>query len=120
MGRRARPEDSIQRSVIEHLRWRGVKGLVFLHPANGFYRTKAEAGIAKAMGVVAGAPDLLLWLDGKSYAIELKSAAGRISDAQIDMLDRLSEAGVFTAIAHGLDRALAILEAWQLLKGTPR
>jgi hypothetical protein len=94
------------------------EGVALLHPANGFYRTKAEAGIAKAMGVTAGAPDLLLWHDGRSYALELKSAVGRISDAQLDMLDRLFEAGTRTAVAHGLDRALAILEAWGLLRGS--
>jgi hypothetical protein len=114
---RCHPEQEIHRNVVEHLRWRGVKGLVFLHPANGGGRSPVEGAILKGLGVIPGTPDLLLWHDGRAYALELKSAVGRISDAQTDMLDRLSEAGVFTAIAHGLDRALAILEAWGLLVG---
>jgi VRR-NUC domain len=69
------------------------------------------------MGVVAGAPDLLLWHDGKAFALELKSPDGRLSEAQSEMLGRLDKAGVYTCVAHGLDRALAVLEAWNLLCG---
>lgn len=62
-------------------------------------------------------PDLLLWHAGESYALELKAEAGSASEAQRNMLGKLSAAGVHTAIAHGLDRALAVLESWQLLRG---
>jgi hypothetical protein len=36
------------------------------------------------------------------------------------MLARLDAACTFTAICHGLDRALAWLEAWGLLRGKAR
>lgn len=114
---RYRPEQTIHRAVVEHLKTRGVSGLVFLHPANGGGRSAVEGAIFKSLGVVAGAPDLLPWHDGKSFALEIKAAAGRVTDVQLDMLNRLAKAGVFTAIAHGLDRALAILEHWGLLRG---
>ena len=108
----------MHQAIVSHLKMRGVKGLVFLHPANGGARSAVEGAIFKSLGVVAGAPDLLLWCDGKSFALELKAAAGRVTESQREMLDRLSKAGVFTAIARGLDHALAILEDWQLLRGT--
>jgi len=76
-----------------------------------------EAKIMQGLGVTAGAPDILLWHDGKSFALELKSEDGRISEAQPKMLNRLSQAGVFTAVAHGLNAAVVILEGWHLLKG---
>ena len=67
----------------------------------------------------AGAPDLLLWHAGKSYALELKAdAGGRVSESQADMLDRLGKAGVLTAVATGIDSALATLEGWHLLRGS--
>jgi hypothetical protein len=112
-----RIEDQIQRAVFQHIKLRGVPGLVAIHPPNGGYRRPVEARIMKALGVTAGVPDLLLWHDGKSFAMELKATAGRVTDAQLDMLNRLSEAGVFTAICHGLDKAIAVLESWKLLRG---
>jgi VRR-NUC domain len=112
-----REEDGIQRAVFQHIKLRGVPGLVAIHVPNGGYRRPTEARIMKSLGVTAGVPDLLLWHDGKAFAMELKAAAGRITEAQLEMLNRLSEAGVFTCVCHGLDKALAVLEAWNLLRG---
>jgi hypothetical protein len=112
-----RHEQLIHRSVIAHLKTRGMPGVVYLHPANGGYRSKAEASIMTSLGVVAGAPDLLLWHAGKSYAIELKADDGKLRESQVEMLRRLSEAGVATAVCHGLDEAIACLEGWELLRG---
>ena len=56
-------EQEVHRAVVQHLRWRGVKDLVFLHPANGGYRKPTEAAILQGLGVRAGAADLLLWRD---------------------------------------------------------
>jgi hypothetical protein len=114
---RRRPEDSIQRAVFAHIRARGVKGLVAVHVPNGGFRKPVEAKILKGLGVTAGTPDLLLWHDGKAFAMELKAEAGRITETQLEMLNRLSQAGVLTCVCHGLDKALAVLEAWQLLRG---
>jgi len=78
----------------------------------------SEQELVKSLGVAPGAPDLLLWHEGKSFAIEQKAEGGRTSDAQADMLDRLRKAGVLVAVGAGVDNAIAILEGWQLLKGT--
>jgi len=117
MRRRQRPEQQIHRAVIAHLRVRGAPGVVFLHPANGGARSAIEGAIFKSLGAVSGAPDLLLWHGGQSFAMELKAGHGRPTDAQVDMLDSLGKAGVATAVCHGLDRALAAMEGWGLLKG---
>src|SRR5262245_40544452 len=117
MRRRQRPEQAIQKALIEHLRLRGVAGVVYLHPANGGARSAVEGAIFKSLGVMAGAPDLLLWHDGRSYAVELKTDSGRTTPAQIAMMTRLKDAGVATAVAHGIDEAITTLERWQLLKG---
>jgi len=74
--------------------------VVYLHPANGGARSAVEGAILKGMGVMPGAPDLLLWKGGRSFAIELKSETGRTSESQLEMLDRLSQAGVYTAVAR--------------------
>ena len=105
--RRQRPEQLLQRATVAHIKARGVPGLVCLHPANGGARSAVEGAILKGMGVVAGAPDLLLWLADRSFALELKADGGRTTEAQIEMLTRLKDAGVATAVAHGIDQALA-------------
>jgi hypothetical protein len=114
---RRRPEQAIQRAVFQHIRARGVPGLVAIHVGNGGYRKPVEAAIMKRLGVTAGVPDILLWYDHKSFALEIKSGSGRLSEHQIEMLSRLENAGVSTAVCHGLDASIKCLEGWQLLKG---
>jgi hypothetical protein len=62
-------------------------------------------------------PDVLLWHAGKSFAVELKFETGQVSAAQSEMLGRLSQAGVMTAVCRGVDQAVRCLESWQLLRG---
>jgi hypothetical protein len=71
----------------------------------------------KRMGVLAGASDILAWHQGNAFALELKSPGGRPSDAQLEFLARFNEAGGHSACAESIDRAIAVLEAWNLLKG---
>ena len=71
----------------------------------------------KGMGVVAGVPDIIAIKDGRCFALELKVPGGRATDRQLATIAALREAGAFTAVAEGLDRALACLEAWGLLRG---
>jgi len=47
----------------------------------------------------------------------LKAPGGRLSEAQLEFLARFNDAGGHTAIAEGIDRALACLSAWGLLRG---
>jgi hypothetical protein len=115
--RRRSPEAAIQRAVFAHLRARGAPGLFAFHPANGGYRRPIEGAILKGLGVVAGTPDVFAVHEGRCFALELKAEGGRTTETQLATLAALEAAGAFTAIAEGLDRALACLEAWGLLRG---
>jgi hypothetical protein len=94
-----------------------MKDIVFCHIPNGGYRTKAEAGIFKAMGVQSGAPDLVIWMKGETLQIELKARKGKLSDAQEAFGDRLEALGhpyhVITAESpkDAVDQLVALLEA---------
>jgi hypothetical protein len=114
---RRRPEDAIQRAVFEHLRIRGAEGAFFFAVPNGGFRRPVEAAIFKSLGVRAGVPDVFIVHNGHCFAMELKAEGGRATDKQLACIAALREAGAFTAIAEGLDRALACLEAWGILKG---
>jgi hypothetical protein len=117
MTRRARPETAIQRAVFEHLRKRAAPGVFAFHVPNGGFRKPVEAAILKGLGVVAGVPDVIAIHNGRVFAIELKAEGGRATDKQLACIAALREAGAFTCIAEGLDRALACLEAWGILRG---
>jgi hypothetical protein len=117
MSRRAQPETAIQRAVFAHIRARAAPGVFAFHPANGGYRKPIEAAIMKGLGVVAGVPDVIVIHEGCCYALEIKAPGGRATPKQFAAIAAMEAAGAFTAIAEGLDRALAVLEAWGLLLG---
>lgn len=113
----ARPEDAIQKAVFQHIRARGVPGLVAWHTPNGGKRKPIEAAIFKGLGVRAGVADIIAVHQGRIYALELKAEGGRPSESQLEFLGDIERAGAFTAMPTGLDAALSTLEAWGLLKG---
>jgi hypothetical protein len=77
-------QEQLHRACADLLRLYEARGLLaFCHVPNGFGRTPAEAGIAKALGQRAGVPDLLVWLPGGwSFDIELKAGKRPLSPAQ--------------------------------------
>jgi hypothetical protein len=71
----------------------------------------------KGLGVVPGVPDVIAIHQGRCYALELKAEGGRPTETQLATIAAMEAAGAFTAITEGLDRALAVLEGWGLLRG---
>lgn len=55
-----RPEEKLHRACVAYLRAALPKRWIVFHVPNGGGRSKAEAGIFKAMGVLAGMPDLFV------------------------------------------------------------
>lgn len=131
-----RPEEALHKALVAQLRARLPKPWLVFHPANGGARTKAEAGILKAMGVLAGMPDLLLigpgvpvtenlrgeqWPAPRVIAIEVKAppimlksgavskAKPNVSPEQQAVIAQLGECGVPTLIARDLDETLEAL-----------
>lgn len=115
--RSARPEQAIQKAVFAHLKQRGAAGVFAFHVPNGGYRRPVEAAMLKGMGVVPGVPDIIAIHEGRCYGLELKAEGGRASEKQMAAISAMESAGAYTAIAEGLDRALAVLETWGLLRG---
>jgi hypothetical protein len=110
-----RPEQALQRSVIQHLHWRAPRDVWFAHYPGGGWRSRAEAAILKSMGTKPGTPDLLLVRDGKLFGLELKAPGGRLSPAQVECHEDLHHAGVTVAVAADVDHALALLALWGIL-----
>ena len=125
MPRRAHPEDDIQRAVFAHIRARRAPGLVAWHTPNGAQLggKRNLKGIAiqgarlKGLGVRAGVADIIAVHAGRIYALELKAPGGRATESQLEFIAEIEREGGYTCIAEGLDRAIAVLEAWGLLRG---
>ena len=117
MTRRHHPEAAIHAAVCDHLRLRAKPDVLWLHVPNGERRDAITGAKLKRMGTLAGTSDFLLWHQGNSFALELKAPGGRPSEAQLNFMARFAAAGGHTCFASDVDRALAVLEAWQLLRG---
>jgi hypothetical protein len=116
MTRRVRPEQQIQRAVLEHLAWRAMPGVWWCHYPAGGWRSPIEAAIFKSLGVIAGVPDILIVHYGQLYALELKAQGGRLTDVQSDIQAAMRRAGAIVATARGLDDALGQLVLWGLIR----
>lgn len=114
MRKSGHPEQDFQIALVRDLdRILDPAVLLFAVP-NGGWRTRAEAGIFRAMGQRAGMPDLMLLCAGRAFGLELKTAKGTLSPAQQDMHARLTELGIPVAVVRTLDEALFVLEGWNI------
>lgn len=111
--------------MFQHIRQRGVPGLIAWHTPNGAYlggkRSRKGVAIAgaimKGLGVRAGVSDIIAVHESKIFALELKAPGGRPTEAQLEFISDMERAGAFTCVAEGLDQALGVLEQWGLLRG---
>ena len=111
-----RPEQEIQIKFVEYVAHAGVSGLVVAHVPNGGKKPVHIGAIHKRLGVLAGMPDLFLFHQGHSFALEIKAGNGRLLPSQILTMARLREAGVNVAVAFGFDQCVEQLDAWRLTK----
>jgi hypothetical protein len=113
--RRKRPEQLIQRALVERLAWQRPAGVWFCHVANGGYRRPTEAAIMAGLGVRRGAPDLLFIVAGRTFGLELKSEHGRLSPVQRQCHAEIRSAGGVVGVAGSIDDAVALLQEWGIL-----
>ncbi|MDB5607811.1 MAG: hypothetical protein JWP25_4711 [Bradyrhizobium sp.] len=111
-----RPEQEIHKTVVSHLNARAEPRVFWFHPPNGGKRSVVEAKIFKALGVIAGVPDLIILKAGEVFGLELKATRGVLTPSQRLVHAAMREAGAKTAVAHSLDEALVTLEVWGILK----
>lgn len=100
--RRANPEAQLHRSVKGYL----DKAL----PRDAFWTTfpaggggKIRGAILSSVGLVPGFPDIMVIHDGRLVCIELKSAVGALSRAQMATIARLDRAGIVTWVCRSIE-----------------
>jgi hypothetical protein len=105
-------EESLHRTVADYLAWcvpapPDGPWLTALNPIPA--KTRAAAGISKAMGLKAGTPDIVMCWRGRLVGIELKAGRGRTSDPQIEAHDAITLAGGVVTVCRSLDDVAAFL-----------
>lgn len=114
---RRNPEYQLQRDVLTHVRARGVKGLMCWHTPNGGSRNVKEAANLKRIGTLAGVSDLLLLRPpGVFCALELKAGKTPLTEAQMEFLAGVADAGSYSFCARSLDEALNALRLWGCIR----
>jgi hypothetical protein len=123
-----RPEDRLQAAMIEFLTAALPADAMVWATPNGGGRSKAEAGILKATGVVAGMPDLFVLHQHRLLPIEVKVAAapaapghprrrgGVVSQAQTTAHHRLERCGAAPVL---IATSLEELEKGLIARGVP-
>jgi hypothetical protein len=105
-------EARIQASIVEWIRTVAPNVLVF-HVPNGGRRSKAEAARLKWTGVVAGVPDLcVIGPGGKALFLEVKTATGRLSDEQREIMGALGRLGSPFMTVTSIDDVRRAFSGW--------
>lgn len=113
-----RSEDTEQMAVIQWVRSesRYHPELKLLHHCpNGGSRNAAEARKFKAMGVVAGVPDLHLPVPKGRYAglyIEMKYDKGKLTNEQRDFISAAAYAGNYCVVCYSAFDAVKIIREY--------
>jgi hypothetical protein len=110
-----RAEDTIQRTICQHLRKRAERGVVWFHVPNN-PRSAKDGARLKAMGLRAGVSDFIFLKRGNAYALELKAGRNTPTIAQMEFISDWNAAGGFACTAFGLDQAIKTLETWGIIR----
>ncbi len=106
---------------IAVMRWAELQSHVYpelnllFHVPNGSNKSKAQAGLFKAMGLKSGVPDLFLPVARGEFHglfIEMKTNKGTLSQNQKNWLNDLETQGYMTAVAKGFEEAVEILKEY--------
>jgi len=103
-------EELLQKHIVKLLTAYARPDIEWHHVPNGEERHPATARKLKDMGVQSGVGDIMLLIDSRSHALELKTEIGTQSGAQSEWQERHERAGGIYHIAFGLDQALGILQ----------
>ena len=106
---------------IAVMRWAELQSHIYpelnllFHIPNGSNKSKAQAGLFKAMGLKSGVPDLFLPVARQCYHglfIEMKTKKGVLSTSQEWWLFELQKQGYRVDIARSFEEAIETLRGY--------
>lgn len=117
MNYRKRTETDEQIAVVRHLRILYPKLLLTISPQGNKISVR-QGRQFKAMGYVAGTPDIMIFeARGKYHGlhIELKTKTGKWQDVQKLWADRVERRGYCYRLCRGYDEAIRAVEEYMSL-----
>jgi len=109
---RQQPERGLHKLCVQWLEL-ARPDILYWHPANGEVRSKRTAALLKAMGVKAGAPDLMFVLpDGRFAGIELKAAKRKPTEEQLAFGHAVTQRNGLWAWCDNFENFRGTVDAW--------
>jgi hypothetical protein len=102
-------ESQLQRACVRWFRLQYPEHLIFAIP-NGGRRSRIEAAIMQGEGVTAGVPDLQIVTPGKTFFVEMKAGAGKLTASQKDMHEKLRSLGFSVHTCHCIESFVIVVE----------
>jgi hypothetical protein len=108
-------ESIIQSQIVSALSLAGAYLFMVPNDAAGKV-TMAKAGRMKSMGLRAGISDLvLIGPSGTAYFMEVKTATGKLSEAQRKFMDLCTKRGWHYAVVRSVEESLDVCRKWGIL-----
>lgn len=114
------PEDHIQYKIVQYINL-NYKYALFTHPQNEFKRGWVAQTKAKALGVCAGVPDILIFNPSGKYAglaIECKAPKGKVTKHQSFWLAALHARGWRADVVRSFEDGKKVLDEYFSEKST--
>lgn len=98
-----------QIALVHYLK---LKGYLYFHVPNSTWtKSYNQKRRNTALGVSAGVPDMFVIVRGQLIAIELKRLKGGVtSQAQLDWIDALNDAGIPARVCKGASGAIQFID----------
>ena len=109
----AHPEARLQKVIVSHLL---MNDAFYFSIPNESKRSVVMGAHMKQMGLIPGAADLGIVVDGKIHFLEVKAADGVQSASQREFQKRCQANKIPYAICFNLTEALAYLQHWKAIK----
>ena len=108
-------EAQLHATVAQYLDWALMPPALYTtFPAGWGVLTKSTAGRLRGAGLKQGIPDILVWFNGFTLGIELKSYTGRLTPVQSAMHEKLRAAGVRVVVCNSLMEVIDALEMFSI------
>ena len=108
-------EDEIHKAIANICKLSLPDDVIWYHTPNGGERNVRVAKKLKAMGTLAGVPDLTFHHAGKTFFIEVKRPGSYLSPEQKSFRDRALKAGCAYTVCRSSAEAVEAMKAWGLI-----
>lgn len=108
-------EAQLHATVAQYLDWALMPPAMYTtFPAGWGVLTRSTAGRLKGAGLKQGIPDILVWYNGFTLGIELKSHVGRLTPVQEDTHAKMRAAGVVVTVCTSLMEVIDALGVYSI------